>query len=376
MTHIKIVCAKSWGKLGNFSSAKTIATGLRGLGTVDEVEVLPIEEVWPKFGDWGAKMQSAAESFDPNLVSDSFDHICSEIEQALSAGLTPPLNELNSALQCSDVVIGTKGIISRFLNEARHASQSDIDVLNWVTNSGLLKLAMHSCPDVDGHFVPLGEDAELIYRDWGVPKHKIHTVGPPVSLANLVFDKDTSSSSKKPLIVAYFNFLAPQCSSSVAKIMSEINDVNVTVLYAAADPNAVRALQELECTSKGKLTCRTALQHVDFLELLKQLSAAPRKLLIAKSGPNTMFEAISLGIPMVLYRSGIPQEDWVGPYAQHNGIGEFVETIDAIAPAVVPALNKERQNSFTSNLAKTKARTLVPAQIKDTIISNGLALPV
>ena len=253
MARIKIVCAESWGRRGNLNSAKVIAASLRDLSWVDDVDVLPFEDIWPKFGEWGAEMLHASEGFDPQIVSEKFHRIFKMIDQELAAGTTVPLRDLTAALRNSHAVIGTKGIISRFLVQARCASQSDVRIINWVTNFGLLKFPMHMCANVDGHFVPFQHDAEWIHRFWRIPRNKIHAIGPPISLAELTNNDIVSRKSEKPLIVAYFNFLGPQCCATVKKILELSEDSNVTVLYAVAEPEAEKDLKILQSKVPNRL---------------------------------------------------------------------------------------------------------------------------
>uniref|UniRef100_UPI001C9BB532 hypothetical protein n=1 Tax=Shimia ponticola TaxID=2582893 RepID=UPI001C9BB532 len=106
----------------------------------------------------------------------------------------------------------------------------------------------------------------------------------------------------------------------------------------------------------------------EFIALLQEVSAYASSALIAKSGPNTMFEAISLGMPMILFRSGLPQEEWVGTYIQDNLVGLYAEALSDVAQSVKklhdPHIQREikaRQKgirSSLSTLAKGRLRCL------------------
>jgi hypothetical protein len=48
-----------------------------------------------------------------------------------------------------------------------------------------------------------------------------------------------------------------------------------------------------------------------------------------------MVESVLLGVPMVMHRSWLPMEDWVGPYAQKAGVAQFVDSVDALGRAAL-----------------------------------------
>uniref|UniRef100_UPI0011BEBA6E hypothetical protein n=1 Tax=Shimia ponticola TaxID=2582893 RepID=UPI0011BEBA6E len=267
MKRIKVVCAKSWGKLGNYNSARRVAEYVERTLPNSQVTVEPLEEIWPQFAQWGQEMQDAAAHLRPEDVSREFRRINGSIarELAKDAVTLPVLQKLQqTVLSSSDACIGTKGIISGLLCDARRASGRDIPVLNWVTNPGLIDIPIHACPDADGHFVPLQEDAEKLCRRMAANPDAVHAVGPPISLAQISAGMQGGAAPEKTkgyALVFYFHFLEAQCLEVVKDVMSIEGEINAFVFYATMDPSVQQATTQLEADCQGRLkVCRACKQ--------------------------------------------------------------------------------------------------------------------
>jgi hypothetical protein len=351
---VTVLCARSWGKLGNLNAAKVVANRLQQSEKHWAVKVETLEDHWPEFESWGQEMQRASSLPSAELVNGAYQSIYSRIHAAVmpdGQGLlsyTPHSRQAEivsrlraSIIERTDIVIATKGIATRLLAAARATSPRKPVLVNWVTNPGLLGIRMHQRVEADIHCVPLPEHASVLTEGWGVPVNDVHVVGPPIGLAfaqNRDLARDNPRPVPKAVIAAYLHVLSVASLDAVATILRGMGDAEAHVLFASMDEDSEARLADYRNEFGARLSVERAVEHKRFLEKLILLRAAERKILIAKSGPNTVFEATGLGLPIICYRSGLPQEEWVLDFLEHQGVGRGVREIADIAPTALRLL--------------------------------------
>lgn len=155
---------------------------------------------------------------------------------------------------------------------------------------------------------------------WGAPPGTVHVAGPVIRFTGEPADAAPSVTGEcVPLSVAYFH----NVNACVVEQLDAILSGSLARVVAILPPTAAdssHGLHALAAKYGERVEVQGELNQAGFHKLLKELKETGR-LFIAKSGPNTMFEAIAMNIPFLLYRSGLPQEDWVLHHIRENTLG-------------------------------------------------------
>ena len=372
---VSIFAAQTWGRIGNFAAAHNIAQHISA-ATAAVPAVIAFEDMWPRFAEFGAAMRSAARAEAPEQTAAAFDAIMADIDLHLErfedGDDGPEYIALEQAIvtrlraESPATVIATKGIIARMLEAVRTRHRLDFHLINWVTNDGLLGIACHQSVDADSHVVPT-PGARGCLVGWGAPPSTVHVAGPVIRFASAESAPAAPAPSGAPLCVAYFH----NVNSGVIDQLDAILAGSNAQLTAIVPPTAAELTPRFEALAArygARLSLRGELSQSEFHDLLKQLKHSGG-LFIAKSGPNTMFEAIALNIPFLLYRSGLPQEDWVLDYIGEHKLGQACLGIGKIGATALgmladphgcaTALEQQRRHWEALRRASTPPRELL-----------------
>jgi len=263
-------------------------------------------------------------------------------------------------------VIATKGLITRFAAAARRTTGQSFSLTNWVTNSGLLTIACHKADEADRHVVPLPEDRDLLVREWGVDPAAVRAIGPLIRIGR---DTPPAEMAERRLPVRralfYFHVLTTTATAQVAELLGHQDPIECVVLHSHAEKRAVVELDSLAQVYPDRLTCKGELSQQKFHDLFQWLKQAESHAFVAKSGPNTMFEAMNLNLPMILYRSGLPQEDWVLDYLARKTVGVGVFEQASLAAAMRGLLDEpDRQRRIVEHQREELTRMAKQVDLK------------
>lgn len=342
---VSIFAARTWGKIGNFAAANNIAEHIKA-ATSAVPTVSAFEEIWPRFAEFGAAMRTAAAHDDPEQTAQAFDAIMAEVDHHLERferrDRAPEYvaleHDIAARLRAErpSTVIATKGAIARLLHTVRTRQGLDFHLINWVTNEGLLSIACHQSVDADSHVVPT-QSARGCLVSWGALPQTVHVAGPVIRFAGEPADASPSATPERPpLCVAYFHNVNACVIEQLDAILSGSTARVIAILPPTAAAYADR-FDALAAKYGTRLAVQGELGQAGFHKLLKELKETGG-LFIAKTGPNTMFEAIAMNIPFLLFRSGLPQEDWVLDHIRENRLGYASPRIADISGAALTVL--------------------------------------
>lgn len=220
----------------------------------------------------------------------------------------------------------------------------------------MIDLSFHVCPGAHLTCVPRLEDASRLSA-LGLAHDRLRVTGPmielPFSLPHHV--EPPSCHPTDPLIVLYAPAARLEPVRALLRDLSVIGAAQVVlVTHAGDDQDWKSAFPDTHIAPLALRVCR-GLSHAEFLSLLQQLRDAPDRVLITKTGPNSIFEVIKLGLPLIVYRSGLPMEEWVPDYVASHGIGDFVTDWSALAKSVAAVIgNSEIQRGMISAQAELR----------------------
>lgn len=177
-------------------------------------------------------------------------------------------------------------------------------------------------PGVDACFVPTPEARDKALRA-GVPPNKIYLKGFPVSFR--FFPPEDRKTIKKALGLEEESpvLLLMGGGEGMGKIFPvarAINEASIPAqLLIVTGRNAAlrRALEKLA----WKIPCRIY-GFVDFVHLLMQAS----DVVLTKAGPGTIYEAINVGVPILLIDFVPGQETGNVGFVERSGVGAFASS--------------------------------------------------
>jgi hypothetical protein len=383
-----ILSARTWGRLGNFTAAQNIARTI-AVEPDTIASVHAVEEFWPDFGVWGERMRGAAIMKNADETSAAFEAILSEIDERTVRGnrnhpdWIRPVAAVSKFLseQQPDHVIATKGIIARLAAAARMHAGGLFSLTNWVTNSGLIRLRCHRATMADRHLVPLPEDRDYLIREWNVRPRNISVIGPVARLSKSYGEPiaiGDQLDARRTLL--YFNVVTHQTLDQLEYLLSRDANVECVALHSYAEADTQNRLHRLEASYPNRFSARGELSQDNFHKLFGWLKQAKSHLFVAKSGPNTMFEAMLLRLPMMLYRSGLPQEDWVLSYLDDRGVGIPNTEMRDLAMLIIDVLNDPQRQQIivqcqqAENARLEQLSDLRPSQFTNWVGTRSIAV--
>lgn len=383
---VSIFAARSWGRIGNLAAAHMIQQLLRADG-VETVQVTPLEDIWPLFADWGERMRAAAALHAVGAIQQAFADVLADVDAvadavpytagavAWAAGVESLAAHIRN--EASDHVVATKGIITRMAHAVRMRGGPEFGLTNWVTNSGLLVLPCHRAPVADNHVVTLAQDKKRLVLEWGIPVESVIVAGPLMRVSPLIGSPEPAPEARaesgiRPRVLFYLHYLSIVVAEQIERLIVK-HDIECVVVNSTGQPAAIAALFALQERLPTRFSSQKEFSQAAFHDLFRWLNAAPSRLFVAKSGPNTMFEAVALHIPFLLYRSGLPQEDWVIDYVAQNGLGLVLDDVATLCERVSEALfDLAGQGRMLARQAQYQASLSDQVELNRAAISRAL----
>jgi hypothetical protein len=335
---VQVFCCKTWGQLGNYVAANRLATLLRTERPTWHVTVHAGEDYVPGLGAFGKQLRDLNAKDEQADIAQRYDELLGRIR----AGM-PQEAELDRSFLSNqpdvdplvrwflhskpDLVIGVKGIITRWCIAAINKGRLPIPILNYLTNPGLLSLDVHRVAGAAGWLLPF--DLTLAGMGGLVPSAAPAEIVGPLFARYLRIDAEESiitfsPEPERPAVVLLCNRTSPGIYlKCLARALS--HPANPKCLFVApGNPELVIEARELlqKTNSVGSLAIES-LQHIAFQDTVKAVGAHPHSFLVTKTGPNTMLEACSAGLPLLLHPSSLPMELWVEDFAKRKGIGRI-----------------------------------------------------
>jgi hypothetical protein len=277
-----------------------------------------------------------------------------------------------NVIKDSDIVIGMKGIITHTLGLARVRNGVKTRLVNWITNSGLAALNIHQTTHADLHVTPMRSDVRVI-RAWDSADHKkVYVAGPPISLRRPSV-RPVTSLVQHAAIIVYLNYAALPHVRACNEIALLYPSAAIFVFVSSRSDN-LASIEELNAESACNINYSATADQQCFLKALNIAASSKAKLLISKSGPNTMFEAISIGLPILVYKSGIPQEDWVCSFIEGKGIGSYCSSLREAISEIKHLITPENQKRMIGNQQVVYQQIALTAEEKARMLAEVLGL--
>ncbi|MFF3855588.1 hypothetical protein [Micromonospora sp. NPDC002575] len=379
---VQVVSMRTWGELGNLLAGRTLAAALAaGLAEAD-VTVVEAETIFPQFAEAGAAIRElVAARLPADEVRAGYLRLMADFTGRLPAGLdddpVPPATAERLASVVAhftrtrpDLVIGTKGVITRLCHAALRVAGLTAPVVNYVTNEGLLRLPVHRAPHLPVHLVQFDRARDYLVREHGYRPERVVPVGRLLAQTQAAqvfegaaveggdgFDPALTAAGTRILILSnrggreYLDAL-----ERIARAHPDAALVFIAYNNPALAAEAAELLTELK-TPAWQTFDRLA--QGDYLRYLSWLNAADAPLFISKTGPNSMLEGLYFGIPQLLVRSGLPMEEWVGPFLAEHGVGQGFDRMEELVEVAVRWVGDPAELPVRRRRAAALARTLL-----------------
>lgn len=370
---ILVVSMTTWGERGNWLSGKSLGATLEACWPGSEVKVVPAEELVPLFAAVGQSIKIATtESRNLEERFARYSQTLRSLEPVFPAGFEEnpeahpqALAELHAVAALlremrPDVVVGTKGIICRVLLAALRLIGEQRPVINYVTNHGHFQFPVHRVPGAAVHLVRLPEGRRYLVETCGWPEESIQVVGYLVAAQQLLQRGIGAAIEKKegrPSVIVVSNRGGDEYLTVLERLTPLAQSIDVTFI-ALMDERlgdaATRLLQESGITN---WRVATQLTQPELFHLMVQARAKGVCCLVVKASPNSIFEAVYFGLPMFLFRTGLPMEEWGADMVVAEKIGWVAENVDDLTEPLLRCLNDvrllqpviERQRAFAAH---------------------------
>lgn len=313
---VHIFAGKTWGAMGNFLAASHLGSVLSRSGPY-RTAVFAIEEFVPWAADAGRTIKQlsleATHADDLHRRYLSFADSCEHDLPAgfeVAGGASPiDVSALLDHLDRSrpDIVVATKGVISRMLTWCVRHLGLPTRVWNYYTNPGLFEMAMHRAPHMDATTVPFAWNRDRLCALTGLGPDQVVVTGQLLAARSMPTASHDEAAGR-PLIMVFNNRCGEMFTELVADLASRATDAHL--VYVAVDQvDSVDRIRPL-CDARG-WTIYERLPQDRYLGYLRWAERVPGSFLVSKASPATVFEAVDRQIPMIAVPSGLPQETWV-----------------------------------------------------------------
>jgi UDP-N-acetylglucosamine:LPS N-acetylglucosamine transferase len=357
---IEIVAMRSWGEFGNYLAATTLARSIETRMRAVELTLHAAEDFVPRLRMIGDDIATVTVGSPDSATRarryaalmerlDAFFYRGFEIDRA-TAPRADELESLARHFRASrpDLVIGTKGLISRLCVAALRLARSSAPVLNFVTNQGLLGFPVHHAPHAVITLVPFERARESLLSHENFRSADIRTVGPLIArhdLKDFLVDADATDGGQavwiseagetRPKVIVFSN----RGGTEYLEILCHLAGWSQAIDLVFVSYNNEESTRAASAAASGTMTAHwrfhDRLTQAEYFGYINAAAKAQHSLLISKAGPNTTMEAAYFGIPVLLLASGLPMEDWVSDLIHENGLGrccesatELVHTLD------------------------------------------------
>lgn len=376
---ILIVSMTTWGERGNWLSGKSLGATLQACWPDAQVDVVAAEELIPLFADIGKRIKAATvETTDPEERFAGYSRILRDLEPLFPAGFedapelhpraAAELRVLADRLRDNppDLLLGTKGVICRALLAALRLAGHQRPVINYVTNHGHFQFAVHRVPGAALHLTRLPEGRDYLIETCGWPAESIRAIGYLVAAQQLIQRGEVPNFDE-----------ASRPHISVIIVSNRGGDEYVTVLERlvplgdAIDVTFIALMDERLCNAANQLLQKHGitrwrvaeqLNQVELFHLMLQARAKGVCCLVCKASPNSIFEAVYFGLPLFLFRTGLPMEEWGADMVVSEGIGWVADQVDDLTTPLLDCLSDirklqpvlERQRAFAAQYLDQK----------------------
>ncbi|WP_432906533.1 hypothetical protein ACQP1S_12740 [Micromonospora matsumotoense] len=384
---VQVISMRTWGELGNLLAGRTLAATLAAGLDDAEVTVVEAETLFPQFAEAGAAIRElVAARLPADEVRAGYLRLMTDFTDRLPAGLDDdPLPAAtvdrlapvadHFAQTKPDLVIGTKGVISRLSHAALRIADLPTPVVNYVTNEGLLRLPVHRAPHLPVHLVQFDRAKDYLVREHGYRPERVVPVGRLLAQAQAaqvfegaaagIGDADAVGAADPALTAAGTRILilsnrgGREYLAALERI-ARAHPEAALVFIAYNNPALAAEAAEL-LTALGRSAWQTfdRLAQGDYLRYLAWLHAADAPLFISKTGPNSMLEGLYFGVPQLLVRSGLPMEEWVGPFLAEHGVGRGFDRMEELVEVAVRWVGDPDELPRRRRRAMALARTLL-----------------
>lgn len=336
---IIIFAMPSWGEKGNLLSAHSLADALKTNLPNVAIEIVEAESFFPSFYEIGKEIELISKS-DKNITAKLQAYYklmgCLEVGFPEETELNPawPKELYRDGLKLSEyiehkkprIVIGTKGIIARMLYKSTLNSSNPPLVVSYVTNEGLIELAIHRSKYMPLTIVQYERIRLRLINNYGYDSSRVVTVGKLTAKPQASDAVENCSNTELPIAYQRIMIVSIRGGINYLKILKYLGEKHrdIGVLFISLnDPQLFQAASELKSNFNldRQWAISTHLNQREYLSALQWLKSCGCPIFISKTGPNTMLEAATFGVAQLLLRSGLPQEKWVGRYLTENGIG-------------------------------------------------------
>jgi hypothetical protein len=397
---ILVVSMTTWGERGNWLSGKSLGATLQGCWPDAEVNVLPAEELVPLFAAVGQRIKTA--TVDSQNLEERFERysqILRGLEPMFPEGFeddpesyplaVAELQPLVALLRDNvpDVLLGTKGVICRLLLAALKLAGHRRPVINYVTNHGHFQFAVHRCHGAALHLVRWPEARGYLAKTCGWPLESIQVVGYLVAAQQLL---------QRGVGRAVEATAAPQIS--VIIVSNRGGDEYLTVLERltpfakAIDVTFIGIMDERLCNAANRLLEERGMTHwrvavqltqPELFHLMVQARAKGVCCLVCKASPNSIFEAVYFGLPMFLFRTGLPMEEWGADMVIDERIGWVAENVDELTAPLLSCLEDistlqpvvERQRAFAAKYLDQERTIATLRAAVESVTNASVAAP-
>lgn len=335
----------TWGELGNFLSGSCLVSALKSKHPDYSIDIVPAEYIFPVFEEVGRRIRrlsleatTAAERYEQycdclNYYEETyFSRIESTFDEADFAKLKVLILNTNP-----DVIIGTKGVIARVCSVLVERLGLTIPVVNYVTNHGHFMFKIHDCNLAAGHIGRYPESAEALARYRDFPRDRIRVVGYLLGV-HILSDKlykdrqratDQSRDDVKTTVFLVSNRDANNCLELVQYIDEHLQNLTVKIIIIK---NQVlrEQVQQLSFSGNNEIVILNDEPQEVYFSLLNAAQHDGRAIYISKASPNAIFECTYFGVPMLLFRSGLPIEEWAIPKMEEERLGHVFDGTEGL----------------------------------------------
>lgn len=322
---VAVLAMKTWGEFGNYRAGELVRSILEREGI--EVELVAGESLVPLLAIAGEQMRAVADLPAPYpLKAARYDQILANIASHLKYEEGAPGKSIQRedfhALMAGfnpDTIICMKGILARI------ACLDDVgngrSVVNFVTNHGLAEIDIHKEPRVTHTIVPLPMTRDMLMQD-------LHLDGDSISVCSLYegwrIPSVERNGSPQPCVAILCNKGGMEYLDILKQAIDHPANAKV-IMIVVGDEALLEQCRQLADKARERVRLYAGLPKDQYRAILSELKSYRHALLVSKTGPNTVAEAINANLPMLLHRSWLPMEAWVADYVRERGAGKVVD---------------------------------------------------
>lgn len=403
---VAVVAMRSWGEFGNRLAAERIrAVLIRQLPSV-EISVWDAEDLVPKLEDAGreirkitlgtrtvaqrssrymALMRRLARDFPPGF----------ELRPPAAFAFRAELAALSDRFdeRRLDLVIGTKGLISRLCLAAVRNGRGRTNVANYVTNPGLLELSIHRSAHMVS-VVPFAWARSLLRAEPGFDPDRVVVTGPLIAeheLGGLIarpaadgdaaldngpaLDMDGRADPERPFVIVFCNRGGEPYLRVVRRLAAADTDIDL-VFVGHRDEELTRAVRNIaRDAGRDRWRFHHGLSQAEYFGYVRRAARCRHSMLISKAGPNTVLEAVFHGIPVLALDSGLPIERWVRRLIEDEAkVGRWCRTTEELLSAVEqwltrPALIADRKHNSRIYATSVLDQVKIAGRLRETVLA-------